>query len=112
MGSQPRQLPRLQLIAPLCNAIHHCIFNFYKSLPSSTLQSLFHFQMVSRALRRFGTTAYKMAEAASHAHTANPYGIRVATAQQHVNGFVGGMSPILPFPTYPSHSYFSNTHSY
>lgn len=53
--------------------------------------------MIPRGLRCFGTAAYKMAEAASHAHNANPYGVRVATAQQHVNGFVGGMNSQVPF---------------
>ena len=46
--------------------------------------------MILQSLRRFSSAATKMAEAATHAHAANPYGVRVAAAQQHVNGFVGG----------------------
>lgn len=46
--------------------------------------------MISRGLRSFGTTAGKAADVASRVHSANPYGVQVAKAQRHVDGFVGG----------------------
>lgn len=44
--------------------------------------------MLAHSVRRFGSTAYRTAEAA------NSYAIQLAKAQGHVNGFVGGMQPM------------------
>lgn len=46
--------------------------------------------MLARNIRRFGTTAYRAVETLAQMEGPNPYGIRVAKAQGHVNGFVGG----------------------
>lgn len=53
--------------------------------------------MILRGVRRLTSSATKLAEIASHAHSANPYGVRVAQAQQHVDGFVGaiGNTPLI-----------------
>ena len=48
--------------------------------------------MFTRSVRRFATTAYRAAETLSQIESSNPYGIQVAKAQGHVNGFVGGVS--------------------
>lgn len=46
--------------------------------------------MFRHSVRRLTTTAYKAAEVASKADMSNRYGIQLAKAQGHVNGFVGG----------------------
>ena len=46
--------------------------------------------MLVRSVRRFATTAFRAAETLAQMEGPNPYGIRVAKAQGHVNGFVGG----------------------
>lgn len=46
--------------------------------------------MFRQIVRRFETTAYRAAELASKVDMANQYGVQLAKAQQHVNGFVGG----------------------
>ena len=53
--------------------------------------------MMLRSLRKFSTTAYKTADVASRVHSANSYGVQVAKAQRHVDGFVGGRLPSLVF---------------
>ncbi|KAL8656423.1 MAG: hypothetical protein Q9210_000282 [Variospora velana] len=53
--------------------------------------------MILRSLRRFAATAYRAAEVASGVDAANPYGVQLAKAQGHVNGFVGaiGNTPLI-----------------
>ncbi|KAI9822649.1 MAG: Cysteine synthase 1 [Pycnora praestabilis] len=53
--------------------------------------------MFRTSLRRFTTTAYRAAETLSQMEGPNPYGIKVAKAQGHVNGFVGaiGNTPLI-----------------
>lgn len=46
--------------------------------------------MFRQSVRRLTTTAYKAAEVASKAELSNQYGVQLAKAQGHVNGFVGG----------------------
>ena len=46
--------------------------------------------MFKQSVRRFTTTALKAAEVASKADMSNQYGVQLAKAQGHVNGFVGG----------------------
>ena len=46
--------------------------------------------MFRQSVRRLTTTAYKAAEVASKVDMANQYGVQLAKAQGHVNGFVGG----------------------
>ncbi len=46
--------------------------------------------MLQQSLRRFTQTAYRSAELAVKVDMANAYGIQLAKAQTHVNGFVGG----------------------
>lgn len=46
--------------------------------------------MLRRSVRRLTTTAYKAAEVASKVDMSNQYGVQLAKAQGHVNGFVGG----------------------
>ena len=50
--------------------------------------------MISRSIRKFATTAYRAAEVASKVDASNQYGVQLARAQGHVNGFVGGMSDV------------------
>ncbi|KAL8973033.1 MAG: hypothetical protein Q9183_000201 [Haloplaca sp. 2 TL-2023] len=53
--------------------------------------------MISRGLRNFTTTAYRLAQVASKVDTANQYGVQLARAQGHVKGFVGaiGNTPLI-----------------
>ncbi|KAL9012649.1 MAG: hypothetical protein Q9173_002597 [Seirophora scorigena] len=53
--------------------------------------------MISRSVRRFATTAFHAAEVASGIEAANRYGVQLAKAQGHVNGFVGaiGNTPLI-----------------
>ncbi|KAL9117692.1 MAG: hypothetical protein Q9187_005767 [Circinaria calcarea] len=53
--------------------------------------------MLARNVRRFATTAYRTAETLAQMEGPNPYGIQVAKAQGHVNGFVGaiGNTPLI-----------------
>lgn len=46
--------------------------------------------MFRQSVRRLTTTAFKAAEVASKADMSNQYGVQLAKAQGHVNGFVGG----------------------
>ena len=46
--------------------------------------------MFRQSVRRLSTTAYKAAEMASQVDKSNQYGVQLAKAQGHVNGFVGG----------------------
>ena len=46
--------------------------------------------MFRQSVRRLTTTAYKAAEVASKVDMSNQYGVQLAKAQGHVNGFVGG----------------------
>lgn len=46
--------------------------------------------MFRQSVRRLNTTAYKAAGLASKADMSNQYGVQLAKAQGHVNGFVGG----------------------
>lgn len=46
--------------------------------------------MFRQSVRRLTTTAYKAAEIASKVAISNQYGVQLARAQGHVNGFVGG----------------------
>lgn len=46
--------------------------------------------MFRQAVRKFATTTYKAAALATKVDAGNQYGVHLATAQQHVNGFVGG----------------------
>lgn len=46
--------------------------------------------MFRLGIRHFTTTARKAAEVASKIDMANQYGVNVAKAQGHVDGFVGG----------------------
>ena len=41
-------------------------------------------------MRRLSSTAYKASEMASQVDKSNQYGVQIAKAQGHVNGFVGG----------------------
>lgn len=43
-----------------------------------------------QSLRRITQTAYKFAALAVKTDMANAYGVQLAKAQTHVNGFVGG----------------------
>ena len=49
--------------------------------------------MLSRSVRRFAITAYRAAQSSSEVNSANEYRIKLAQAQGHVNGLVGGMNP-------------------
>ncbi|KAL8674862.1 MAG: hypothetical protein Q9168_000748 [Polycauliona sp. 1 TL-2023] len=53
--------------------------------------------MLSRNVRRFATTAYRAAELATKVDSSNQYGVQLAKAQGHVNGFVGaiGNTPLI-----------------
>ncbi|KAL8812031.1 MAG: hypothetical protein Q9223_001352 [Gallowayella weberi] len=53
--------------------------------------------MIYRNLRRFAATAYRAAEIATKIDAANQYGVQLAKAQGHVNGFVGaiGNTPLI-----------------
>ncbi|KAI4207431.1 MAG: hypothetical protein LQ346_000560 [Caloplaca aetnensis] len=53
--------------------------------------------MIALNVRRFVTTAYRVAGVASKADAANQYGVQLAKAQGHVNGFVGaiGNTPLI-----------------
>ena len=46
--------------------------------------------MFRHGVRRFTITAFRAAEIASKVDMANQYGVQLAKAQGHVNGFVGG----------------------
>ena len=46
--------------------------------------------MFRQGVRRLSTTAYKAAAMASQVDKSNQYGVQLAKAQGHVNGFVGG----------------------
>lgn len=46
--------------------------------------------MFRQSLRNLTSTAYKAAEVAFKADKSNQYGVQLAKAQGHVNGFVGG----------------------
>lgn len=46
--------------------------------------------MFRQSVRRLTTTAHKAAEVASKVEMSNQYGVQLAKAQGHVNGFVGG----------------------
>lgn len=46
--------------------------------------------MFRQSVRELTTTAYKAAEVAFKVDMSNQYGVRLAKAQGHVNGFVGG----------------------
>lgn len=46
--------------------------------------------MFRHGMRRFTTTACKGADLATRTDRSNHYGVQVAKAQGHVNGFVGG----------------------
>lgn len=48
--------------------------------------------MFKQSVRRLTTTAHKAAEIASKVDMSNQYGVQLAKAQGHVNGFVGGES--------------------
>lgn len=50
--------------------------------------------MLSRSVRRFTTTAHRAAHLSSEVNIANEYRIKLAQAQGHVNGLVGGMNPV------------------
>ena len=49
--------------------------------------------MFPRGLRRFATTAHRMAEISANVDASNQYRVQLAKAQGHVNGFVGGRDP-------------------
>ncbi|KAL8922422.1 MAG: hypothetical protein Q9208_005144 [Pyrenodesmia sp. 3 TL-2023] len=53
--------------------------------------------MITQRVRRFATAAYRAVEVASKVHAANQYGVQLAKAQGHVNGFVGaiGNTPLI-----------------
>ncbi|KAL8953828.1 MAG: hypothetical protein Q9222_000337 [Ikaeria aurantiellina] len=53
--------------------------------------------MMLRNVRKFATTAYRAAEVASKVDASNQYGVQLAQAQGHVNGFVGaiGNTPLI-----------------
>ncbi|KAL8722818.1 MAG: hypothetical protein Q9225_000767 [Loekoesia sp. 1 TL-2023] len=53
--------------------------------------------MISRGIRRFATIAYRAADVASKVDASNQYGVQLAKAQGHVNGFVGaiGNTPLI-----------------
>ncbi|KAL8680068.1 MAG: hypothetical protein Q9186_003707 [Xanthomendoza sp. 1 TL-2023] len=53
--------------------------------------------MIHRNLRKLATTAYRAAEVATKVDAANQYGVQLAKAQGHVNGFVGaiGNTPLI-----------------
>lgn len=46
--------------------------------------------MFRHSIRRFATTARRGAEIATKSDSTNQYGVSLAKAQGHVNGFVGG----------------------
>ena len=46
--------------------------------------------MLRQSVRKLSATAYQAAEIASKIEMSNSYGIQLAKAQGHVNGFVGG----------------------
>jgi len=50
--------------------------------------------MFRHGVRRFTITAYRAAEYASNIDMANQYGVQLAKAQGHVNGFVGGNATV------------------
>ena len=54
--------------------------------------------MFSRGLRRFATTAHRMAEVSSKVDASNQYRVQLAKAQGHVNGFVGGKDYLFKLP--------------
>lgn len=51
--------------------------------------------MFRHGVRKITTTACRAAEMATQIDAANPYGVQLARAQGHVNGFVGCRYPIL-----------------
>lgn len=53
--------------------------------------------MFRQSVRRLTTTAHKAAEVASKVEMSNQYGVQLAKAQGHVNGFVGaiGNTPLI-----------------
>ncbi|KAL8769404.1 MAG: hypothetical protein Q9209_004632 [Squamulea sp. 1 TL-2023] len=53
--------------------------------------------MILCNVRRFATTAYRAAELATKVDASNQYGVHLAKAQGHVNGFVGaiGNTPLI-----------------
>lgn len=53
--------------------------------------------MFRQSVRRLTTTAHKAAEVASKVEMSNQYGVQLAKAQRHVNGFVGaiGNTPLI-----------------
>lgn len=55
--------------------------------------------MISRSVRRFATTAFRAAHVASGVEAANRYGVQLAKAQGHVNGFVGGSFCLASSPS-------------
>lgn len=46
--------------------------------------------MFTKGMRRFATTAYRMAELSAKVDASNHYRVQLAKAQGHVDGFVGG----------------------
>ena len=46
--------------------------------------------MLRQSVRKLSSTAHKAAEVASKVDMSNQYGVHLARAQGHVNGFVGG----------------------
>lgn len=50
--------------------------------------------MFRHGVQRFTTTVYRGAEYASKVEMANHYGVQLAKAQGHVNGFVGGNATV------------------
>ena len=50
--------------------------------------------MFRQSVRRLTTTAFNSAEVASKVDISNQYGVQLAKAQGHVNGFVGGESSV------------------
>ena len=48
--------------------------------------------MFRQSVRTLSTTALKAAELSSKVDMSNQYGVQLAKAQGHVNGFVGGES--------------------
>ena len=49
--------------------------------------------MSRSSVRKITTTACRAAKMATKIDTANEYGVQLARAQGHVNGFVGGEYP-------------------
>ena len=71
-----------------------CIFLFYKSVISKTVidYHVAYHAMFRQSVRTLSTTALKAAELSSKVDMSNQYGVQLAKAQGHVNGFVGGES--------------------